>query len=148
MRRLMERAMVRVAHCCCGGLRVEAIGDPVIVAACHCRQCQRRTGAAFGVSAYFPKEQVRIGGTSKVFVRDGQDGRKIRAHFCPDCGSTVYWDADFRPDYYGIAVGAFADPTFPAPRWSVWEEARHPWTAFGHQVDQFEQAVPAPALRR
>jgi hypothetical protein len=133
--------MQRVAHCCCGGLRVETLGDPVIVAACHCRQCQRRTGAPFGVSAYFAKDQVRIEGSSKSFVRDGQEGRKIRAYFCPNCGTTVYWGADFRPEYLGVAVGTFADPDFPAPTRSVWEEARHPWTSFACEVTQHAQAV-------
>ena len=46
-------------------------------------------------------------------------------HFCPNCGSSVYWSADIRPDQYGIAVGAFADPNFPLPAFSVWEESKH-----------------------
>jgi hypothetical protein len=45
--------MNRIARCCCGSLRVETTGEPVIVAACHCQECQRRTGAPFGVSGYF-----------------------------------------------------------------------------------------------
>jgi hypothetical protein len=47
-------------------------------------------------------------------TRDGQDGRKFRIRFCETCSSSVYWDGDFRLTHYGIAVGAFADPTFPS----------------------------------
>src|SRR5882757_1316899 len=124
--------MTRTARCCCGGLQAETTGEPSFVSACHCQACQRRTGSVFGVGAYFPRTQVRTEGASKLYVRDGQDGRKLRMHFCPDCGTTVYWEADFRPDHVGIAVGAFADPDFPAPVRSVWEENRHAWLRFEH----------------
>jgi hypothetical protein len=48
--------MTRTAHCCCGALRVEASADPDAVVACHCGECQRRTGSVFGVGAYFKRE--------------------------------------------------------------------------------------------
>lgn len=135
--------MPRTAHCCCGSLRVETKGEPAIVAACHCLECQRRTGAPYGVGAYFEKTQVRAHGASKIYIRDGQEGRKLRFHFCPDCGTTVYWELDVRPDYIGVAVGTFADPSFPAPTRSIWEGSRHSWVAFEHDLGHFQQAAPA-----
>jgi hypothetical protein len=48
-------------------------------------------------------------------------------HFCPECGSTVYWDIDAAPDVIGIAVGGFTDPTFPQPMISGFEAYGHPW---------------------
>jgi hypothetical protein len=83
--------MVRIAHCSCGSLRAEATGEPARLGVCHCTECQRRTGSAFGVGAYFRKEQVRAEGPSKVYVRSSDSGRKIEQHFCPECGSTVFW---------------------------------------------------------
>lgn len=129
--------MTWIAHCCCGALCAEAIGAPVFVGACHCTECQLRTGSPFGVSSYFPKEQVRTEGPSKVYVRGSDSGRKIAFHFCPDCGSTVFWCAEVLPDLIGIACGAFADPSMPRPTLSVWETTRHPWVAFDHQLDRF-----------
>jgi hypothetical protein len=131
--------MQRVAQCCCGALRVEVTGDPASVAACHCGECQRRTGSVFGVVAFFPRDQVRLGAVGTVYERDGQDGRKVRFRFCPACGSTVWWEADLRPGQIGLAVGAFRDPAFPAPAWSVWEEVRHPWVAFAHSLERAQQ---------
>ena len=136
------RMMPRIAHCCCE-LRVETTGEPTVVGACHCRECQRRTGAPFGVGAYFEKAQVRAEGASKVYIRDGQEGRKVRLHFCPECGTTVYGEVDSRPGLMVIAVGAFADPNFPAPTLSVWEKSRHPWVEFGHDLGHFPQTGAA-----
>ena len=132
--------MTRTAHCACGALKVEASGEPAFVAACHCIECQRRTGSVFGVSAYFRERHITASGPAKTFVRDGQEGRKLHMHFCPDCGTTVYWQADFRPGFIGVAVGAFADPRFPLPAFSVWEQSRHPWLAFEHGPACFDRA--------
>jgi hypothetical protein len=82
--------------------------------------------------SFLRKAQVRAEGASKVYTRDGQEGRKLRFHFCPECGTTVYWDLDLRPDHIVVAFGTFADASFPAPPRSVWEETRHPWVEFGH----------------
>jgi hypothetical protein len=73
--------MTRIARCCCGALRAEVAGEPPRVGLCHCMECQRRTGSAFGVVAFFPKEKVRIDGTSKVYVRRSDAGRKVEFHF-------------------------------------------------------------------
>jgi hypothetical protein len=131
--------MTRIAQCCCGALWAEASGDPALIAACHCEQCQRRTGSAFGVIAFFPVEQVRTQGRSNVFTREGQKGRKLRFHFCPNCGTTVFWEADFRPGQIGIAVGAFADSSFPAPTVSAWEQSKHPWINLRCELVQLPQ---------
>ena len=138
---MMRTPMTRIARCCCGALRAETTGEPAGVAVCHCTECQRRSGSVFAANTYFRKEQVRTEGVSKVYVRDGQDGRKVRIHFCPECGTSVYWQADFLPRHIGVAYGAFADPSLPPPTLSAWEQTRHPWVVFGHVINGFPQAV-------
>jgi hypothetical protein len=136
-----KRSETRTAHCCCGSLRAEAIGEPALVGACHCMECQRRIGSPFGCSTYFLKEQVHTKGPSKVYVRGSDSGRTIELHFCPDCGSTVFWHAELVPELIGIAVGVFADSSMPGPTVSVWEATRHPWVAFDHRLDHFVHQV-------
>ena len=96
---------------------------------CHCLACQQRTGSTFGVQARFPRENVSvIEGRATPFVRSGDSGGRVTTHFCPTCGSTVYWELDGLPDFIAVAVGAFADPTFPPPKISIYGARRHPWT--------------------
>jgi len=133
--------MERIAQCHCGSLRAVASGDPERVNACHCKACQRRTGTIFHCGAYFAKAQVRVEGASKVYSRQADSGQTVRFHFCPECGSSVYWEPSRFPDHYVIAVGAFADPTFPAPLLSVWEETMHPWVCLPPDVQHFRQGV-------
>ena len=129
--------MTRNAHCSCGSLRAEVTGEPALLGVCHCMDWQRRSGSAFGVGSFFQKDQVRAEGPSKVYVRIADSGRKVEHHFCPNCGSTVFWYAEAFPQLVGISFGAFADPSMPWPPVSVWETTRHPWVTFDHKVNRF-----------
>ena len=118
----------RRASCSCGQLTVVCLGEPVRISMCHCLACQRRTGSAFGVQARFPRARVSsLAGHAMQFVRVGDGGGRATFHFCPACGATVYYEADWMPDHIAVPVGAFADPTFPAPTISVYESRRHGW---------------------
>jgi hypothetical protein len=88
-----------------------------------------------GLGAYYPRESIRVSGKSTVFARRADSGRKCDTHFCPSCGTSVYWEAEEVPDLIGVAVGAFVDPQFPAPMMSVWEESKHPWLSFTLNLD-------------
>ena len=129
--------MGMIAKCNCGALCAEVTGEPDAVVVCHCTDCQRRTGSVVGVGAYYPEERVRITGESKAFTRDTASGKKFRQNFCPTCGSTVFFVADLKPGTIGIAVGAFADPTFPAPVRSVWEQTHHGWLGLPDGIQHF-----------
>ena len=119
--------MQRTARCSCGSLQLTVTGEPSAVVACHCIECQRRTGSVFGVGAYFPAEQVTVTGTTREYVRPTEAGNQFTTHFCPTCGTSTHWRVDKRPGLVGVAVGAFAAPSFPAPVRSVWEQSKHPW---------------------
>ena len=117
----------RVASCSCGQLKAEVTGEPVRVSVCHCLACQRRTGSVFGAQARFPREAVTTSGQGTEFVRVGDEGTRITFTFCPVCGSTVFYALASREEVIAIPVGAFADPAFPAPAFSVYEERMHGW---------------------
>ena len=116
----------RIASCSCGQLRVMCEGEPTRISICHCLECQKRTGSVFAMQARFPRARVRIEGRSTQWTRLGDSGGSATFHFCPVCGATVYWETN-GSDTIAVAVGAFADPNFPPPRVSVYEERQHPW---------------------
>ena len=128
----------RTASCNCGQLRVTCKGpDPERRSLCHCYLCQKQSGSAFAIQARFPREQVTIEGTSTAwkFPIEGATPVTYRNcasgggtfHFCPICGSTVYYLVDADQAHIGVKVGAFTDPTFPPPMISGFEEYRFPW---------------------
>jgi hypothetical protein len=127
----------RQAACACGQLKVRVSGEPQLVSSCHCLACQRRTGSLFGTQAFFKREQVAaIEGNHRIFGRRADSGTTVNHAFCPDCGSTVFWERASLPGMISIAVGAFADPRFPPPARTVWTESQHRWLSFPEDIPQ------------
>src|ERR1700741_3912296 len=116
--------MTRTATCCCRQCSIEVEGEPVRKAICHCRNCKRRTGSAFGWSSYFADTQVRgKSGEFEVYrIRSEQ-----QRWFCTQCGTTLFWLSVDYPGQIGIAGGCFVDSPLPEPSLSVVNEDRCAW---------------------
>ena len=95
---------------------------------------------AFHFGATCPKERVRLDCDRKVYERDADSGYRIRFHFCPSCGTTLYWDCN--PAVCGVAVGAFDTSAFPPPSDSIWEESKHPWLGLPPRMEHHQQGRP------
>ena len=145
----MTTATTRKASCNCGKLTLTYDGpDPERISVCQCYECQRRTGSVYSVQARLPIEHVTIEGESKTwaFPVEGAKPAEFRScdsggatyHFCPECGSTVYWDISAAPDVLGVAVGNFTDAAFPPPIISGFE-------AYGAKWAMNVSELPMPA---
>lgn len=118
----------RTASCRCGQLKATVTADPVRVSVCHCLACKKRSGSAFAVQARWPTERVTVEGRSGSFVKVADSGNSATYHFCPKCGSDVYYENSGKFDgLVAIPLGAFDDPYFLKPRFSVWEHRKHDW---------------------
>ena len=130
---------MRRASCSCGQLTADCAGEPLRVSMCHCLACQQRTGSAFGLQARFATAQVTLEGESSTWLRVGDSGGQATFHSCSRCSATVHWTVDRLPGFLVIAVGAFADPNFPAPSVAVYEARKHPWVELpGLSLEHFE----------
>jgi len=83
----------------------------------------------FGAQARFRRGAVQITGSSSTYARVGDGGTKATFHFCPQCGAIVYWEFEGNPKHVAVPVGAFAEPGFPAPTFSVYEGRMHSWVS-------------------
>lgn len=128
----------RTASCSCGQLRIEVNGEPRGVGVCHCLACQRRTGSVFAALAGF-SAPFRVSGTATEYVRTGDHGSRFTFRFCPVCGTTVFHTEEGEDDRVSIAVGAFADPGFPAPQVSVYDCRRHSWVQLPTETQVFDK---------
>ena len=102
-------------------------GDLESVDVCHCPTLSASHGGRRPFRLRLSENSSSVEGDNNVYERDTASGLKIRFHFCPNCGSNVFSEGDRSPNSYGITVGSFADPDFPPPTLSIWEEAMHPW---------------------
>jgi hypothetical protein len=117
----------RTAQCVCGSLTVTVCGEPVDVYVCSCIECQRKSGSAFTYAAIYPEASVTIAGEHRAWRRSSDAGRHLESHFCPTCGTAVFFRAEGLPGMVGVAAGCFGDPNFMRPKRLFWASRRHRW---------------------
>ena len=90
------------------------------------------------MQAAFTPDQVQVVGRFHDFLRisDEADRKEHVFHFCPDCGSQVFYTEPDEPDLIVVSVGSFADPSFPPPTESGYDSRRHPWLAAPATVER------------
>jgi hypothetical protein len=136
-------AATREAACLCGQLRLEVSGEPFAVSICNCLSCQRRSGSAFGMQAGFKADQVKVEGRFNDYsqISDEADRKEHVLHFCPECGSQVFYTEPDEADLIVVSTGAFADPSFPPPTESGYDSRRHPWVGLPDSVARLTYEV-------
>lgn len=121
--------MARTARCACGAASITVAGEPQQHNVCHCTNCKRRTGSAFGISIYFLRSDVQQtnGQTSVYAFHHAEWNHEQQRHFCARCGSTLFWFMSSRPTLIGIAGGCFDDGSLGEPSWSTSHAQKLAW---------------------
>lgn len=128
---MSESEAVIEARCSCGKIAVVVRGAPAFSAICCCRDCQSRTGSAFGMSAYYEASQVlETRGQPTVYRRTSDKGRPLDFRFCQVCGTSVWWQAEFLPGKIGVAGGCLPEPRAFAPMGAYFCATKPDWVGF------------------
>nr|MBS0019327.1 GFA family protein [Gammaproteobacteria bacterium] len=118
--------------------------EPALNCVCNCNNCKKRTGSAFGISAYFPEHSFKvIKGTTKVYELQNEHGKQER-HFCPECGTTLYWHVEIFKGLIGVAGGCFTENPLPSPRFNAMKENQCVWVSFPASMDKSLTAQDIP----
>jgi hypothetical protein len=102
----------------CGSVSYVVTAEPIRVSACHCKECQRRSGSAFAVSVLLKKDSLTVIGPTKQFTRIADSGNEVTCGFCPECGVRIYHALQSAPDVLALKPGSLADTrtgSDPAP---------------------------------
>jgi hypothetical protein len=114
--------------CQCGQLRYEVNAEPLSVYVCHCTECQRQSGSAFGMSMMVPRAAFRfVTGEAQRYSRKADSGRIIDGDFCESCG--------VRPVHYpraneAVAIvkpGTLDDAGWLHPVGHIWTKSAQAW---------------------
>ena len=91
------------------------------------------------MQAGFKADQVQVVGRFNDYPRvsDEADRKEHVFHFCPDCGSQVFYTEPSEPDLVVVSVGSFADPSFPPPTESGYDSRRHPWVGLPDSLQRY-----------
>lgn len=121
--------------CLCGKVTYACDAEPIASVNCHCRDCQRSSGAAFMTVAVVPADSVEIEGeTLSVFTATGTDhGKSNHRHFCSNCGAQLLTRPEAYPGLVFLKVGTLNDASLIQPAMDIWTESKQPWTDHGQR---------------
>jgi hypothetical protein len=123
--------------CLCGSVRYSGEAEPAFAGVCHCRDCQKFTGSAFGALVGVPQAAVKFEGPLKTFTSLGGSGKPIQRHFCPQCGSSIAEETVNLPGHVVINVGTLDDPAQMTPMIEIFCDDAWSWVQLGGNLPRF-----------
>lgn len=113
--------------CLCGEVRYEISGAPLVTAVCHCKSCQRSSGAAFSINVIVAGPNLSLHGATKFFEERAESGNTVQRHFCEQCGSCLY--SRLSTGVIAIKAGTLDDSLSIAPSVQFWTRSAQSWAA-------------------
>jgi len=113
--------------CQCGQVRYRIEGPRPVAYACHCRECQKQSASAFGMSLPVARIDFHIEGSLGSWERATDLGSRTHCFFCPACGSRVYHASNRSPDRVTVKAGSLDDTSGVFPVAHIWVSRKQPW---------------------
>lgn len=116
-------------QCLCGEVKYQIEGDPVAAGICHCKNCQRQSGAAFSTLWGVPKASLKFNANEPKVYRDSDtdSGGTVERWFCGNCGSPIYSAVPGQPDVAYLKTGTLDDTSTFVPQFHVWCGSKQAW---------------------
>jgi hypothetical protein len=137
-----DNPMIRTGGCLCGDVVYRTDGDPVIVAHCHCRDCQRVSGAGHTTGAMFDAGHITVTGNLAEYTNPSEAGNTVSHLFCARCSSKLFGKNTGMPGFMTIAAGTFDEPDWLEPEVTVFARSRCHWDFMDPAVTTYD-AQPA-----
>lgn len=129
--------MTRTGGCHCGAIRYEASGEPKTHTLCHCTDCRRSAGAPLVGWAMFPASAVKLTSGQVKIYKSSEHGRR---HFCPDCGTGLFYvNETILPGIVDVQSATFDHPDALAPKAHIQVAERIAWMERAHELPIFER---------
>ena len=115
--------------CLCGAIRFTLDVPVHELRACHCRSCQKASGAGGSVNAVVPASAMRVTqGTPKRYSARADSGRLLHRYFCGDCGSPIYSQRETTPETRVVRAGLFDNAGEMKIVSNIWTNSARPWS--------------------
>ncbi len=133
-----EPISVHTGGCHCGSVRYQATGKPVIIAHCHCQDCQRLSGAGHTTGAMFSVANFQLDGRLSEYTLDADNGNRVTKAFCPNCGSHILGRNSGSTGYVTVSLGTLDDSSALEPQVAIFARNRKPWDTMDETIATFE----------
>ena len=117
----------RTGSCQCGQVSYQVESDPLMTYACHCHDCQKRTGSAFSMGAVFAITALKLNGKLSAWKRVSDDGNTNTRHSCSQCGNIIYGVSTVSPTTMNLQVGTLNRTQDIKPDVHIWTKSAQAW---------------------
>ena len=125
--------------CLCGRVQYTFTHRLPSLDVCHCKNCQRQSGAAFVPFVAIPMVALQLTGSPKTFMdNDTESGKTVARHFCGDCGSPLYVVVEAAPQTAYLAMGTLDDTHDLRPECHGWTASKQEWIQILDSATQHE----------
>jgi hypothetical protein len=93
--------------CQCGEIKYEHEAQSIEIYICHCKECQKQSGSAFGISVEVTRDNFKIiHGLPKYWERKSNNGKVIKCAFCSNCGTRPWHESNDESNALSIKGGS------------------------------------------
>lgn len=125
-------------RCLCGACSYEIDGDPVVVAKCHCVDCQRLSGAGHSTGAMFAESAIRLDGKPATFSSSSEAGNTVTRMFCGICSSPLFGKNTGMPGFMTVTMGTLDASDHLVPQVAIFTRTRRAWDTNDQSVQSYE----------
>jgi hypothetical protein len=131
--------------CTCRAVRYRMMTKPLIVHCCHCRWCQRETGASFALNAMIEADRVELlQGEVELIDTPSLSGKGQRIARCPKCHVAVWSHYAGGGDALRfVRVGTLDEPDRLPPEIHIFTASRQPWVVLPQGTPAVEEYYKA-----
>lgn len=131
--------------CLCGQIQYEYTGELGPIAMCHCSQCRRAQGSAYGTNSPIQASHFQfVAGRELVKEFESKPGKK-RA-FCRECGSPLYSRLDSKPEALRLRIGTLTTPIAAKPSYHIFAGSAAEWFEFTDALPRYSELEDSPLL--
>ena len=128
--------------CLCGEVRYKGDAESPVVAICHCKNCQKQSGAAYSLNFIVPKGAIHIDGELALYVDTGDTGKAVNRYFCKKCGSPISSEADVLGSVTVFKVGTLDDSSWVTPTVEIYCDSAQDWTKIKVELESHPKMLP------
>jgi hypothetical protein len=123
--------------CLCGAVRYEISAVPLSSANCHCRTCQKSSGAPYLSLLFVPAQALNIAGSYKEYATLAASGHTVYRAFCPVCGSSLFARNSAFTKVRPVSAATLDNPGIFQPEKDMWVADAQPWDYMNPQLPKF-----------
>jgi len=125
-------------RCFCEAVQYRLMQEPLTLYACHCTDCQKRSGSAFGLSLWVDRTAIEVTqGDAALQISSGHDDRLRHSRVCIQCNTRLWSEPEKNPALAVVRPGTLDDTSWLRPVAHLWTRSAQPWFEFPEGVVRF-----------